>query len=311
MKHPVRNLVVNLVLAVILIGVLIGATLIHGLNDISLEIGGITLGFNDNGSFLTNSDAYERGSEGSVSAAEVKSLDIAWIAGKVNIEVVEGDTISFSEESNASLKESQIMRWNIENGVLSIRFGTNKGFGHNSPEKTLTVKIPAETWQAKKVEISTVSASTDVGSLCADTFRFDSVSGELEIGSLEADQVELSSVSGAFKLSLMSVGYLSADTVSGDFKFEGTADSMEWDSTSGDAELVITSHVNRIELDTTSGDVTLKLPDGVSGFTAELDSVSGEISCAYDTRQSGDRLSYGDGSIEIKMDSTSGDLKIK
>lgn len=330
MRNPVSVIVINLILAVLLIGLLVGAMFIQEINDVTIEINGLSFGFSGNDYFLTSDESFEKSSDGSVTASEVTVIDLAWTAGAVNIVSSDSDTIRFSEESRSTLKDEQIMRWKVEDGTLSIRFGTKGGWTRNDPEKTLTIELPAD-WEAETVTIQTVSAGLSVDTLTAADLDFDSVSGGCTANSIAGKTVNLNSVSGIVRIDKIDCEKLSIDnisgeiklrnavvrkeveasTVSGAFGFEGSADVLSVDTTSGNTELAFTAAGSSVEVDSTSGDVTVILPADVSGFRAEIDSTSGEITYDFNVSHRDDYIEYGDGSLDIEMDATSGDLRIR
>lgn len=330
MKNPRRTLVVNLILAVLLTGLLIGATFVEDLNGTSLKINGLSLGFSSGGDCLTSDESYEKRSEGEVSISDVGSLNIGWTAGKIEIVPTEGDTIRFFEKSEKDLEDKQIMRWKNEDGTLSIRFGTKGGWFRNDPEKTLTIELPADLI-VDHLTIQTVSADLSLPSVSTSDFSFDTVSGNFFAESIIAVTVDLDGVSGGVRLNKIDCDFLSIDsvsanvtlpdafvrkkldasTVSGEISFEGRADEFSWDTTSGDAELTFTDAGSSIEIDSTSGDATVTLPADTSGFKAEIDSTSGELTSDFDLSHHDDYVRYGDGKLEIEMDTASGDLRIK
>lgn len=348
MKRPVLTLVINLIVAVILCGVLVAATTVDMLNGALVALNGFSFGIGDN-SFLTGDSDYEKGSEGSLPASEITSFDIAWSEGSVELRLTDGDRVRFYESCEDELEDHQIMRWTAENGKLTIRFGFKKGLFRTDPEKKLVIELPASVEQVKKVDIRTASASVELTGWSADTLTVDTVSGAIEVESAKCDSIELNSVSGAFRLEQSECGQVLIDGVSGEVKiasltsntvrlnsisgnavitetdvsgkldaastsgnltFRGSAERILWDSTSGDAKLTPTVSPSQIEIDTTSGDATVWLPADVEGFKAEFDSISGDVSCDFDSEKRGDYYCYGDESLEIEMDSTSGDLRI-
>lgn len=329
MKNPVRIIVINLILIVVMIGLLIGATQIDALNGGSIVLGGISLG-SGNDSFLIDDSSFEKGSEGSVDASEVRELDIAWTAGTVNVVLSDSDTIRFSETSRKELEDDQLMRWKLEKGRLSIRFGTKGGLFRQDPDKTLTVELPAD-WAAEAVELQTVSAGLSLEAIVATDLTVDTVSGGCTAEVIEGKNVNFNSVSGAVRVSELKCERMTVDnvsgsvaledaavtnrlevsTVSGKVRFTGSADELSVDTTSGDAELNFTEAGSKIEVDSTSGDATVTLPADVSGFVAEIDSTSGELTCEFNVSHRGDYIRYGDEALEIEMDTTSGDLRIK
>ena len=65
-----------------------------------------------------------------------------------------------------------------------------------------------------------------------------------------------------------------------------------------------------IEAETVSGEIILYLPED-TGFTAELDSVSGEFKCDFEVSEKKDRYQSGDSSNYYEFDTVSGDVRIK
>ncbi len=349
MKHPVGVLAISLVSALILTAFLCVASRIEVLNQVSFFIEGSSIGFGTN-SYLVKDKSYESGA-GSLSASAITSLDICWVRGNVTVELTDSDEISFSESCSESLNDNQIMRWKNENGTLKIRFGTFGGFFRYDPAKQLILKIPAAAvWHPEKISISTVSAGTTLDRLEADRFSYKTVSGNLTAGEVISQEIKLDSTSGVIRVSGASCQTLNANTVSGDvflgtvkadradldttsgniqigdgeivnrlkatttsgdMTFFGSAYEVEWDTTSGDVVMEFTAAGRRIETDGVSGDVTIWLPADISGFVVEFDSVSGDLESAFSGSMSKDRISYGDGTLEIESDSTSGDLTIR
>lgn len=329
MKHPVIIIVINLILIVVLVGLLLGAGFIEEINDVSISFNGISFGINSDAEYMAD-DSYERG-EGSANASEVTSLDIAWLAGEVKFLPTDGDTITIRESSDEKLEDNEVMRWKVEDGRLSIRYATKSKLFDNMPEKKLTIEIPASDWQIENVEIQTVSANVKLSVLNAKKFGFDSVSGLLDADSLIGESIDVNGMSGEINVNKLECETLSIDgvsgkisikegnvaksmnvsTVSGNLEFDGIVRSVEWDTTSGNAKFDCTASPSNIEADTTSGDVTITLPADIGGFRAEMDSVSGELKSDFDISREDDFARYGDESIEIEMDSTSGNLRIR
>lgn len=103
---------------------------------------------------------------------------------------------------------------------------------------------------------------------------------------------------------------MSLTTVSGDLSYSGTLDELSCDGVSAKCSVELLSPARQIELDCVSGDLILTLAEDM-GFTASIDSLSGNISTEFDTATRGERHIYGDGSCNIEADTVSGDIIIK
>lgn len=185
------------------------------------------------------------------------------------------------------------------------------------------------------INVSAVSADIGVSGLDNEKLKVFSVSGDLDI-SASSRRVSLESVSGSVDFS----GYtarISAESVSGDLSLSGVSGEIAASTVSGDMVLVA-ENVERGKLETVSGDaevecelsdngslkaesmsgdVILSLSGGYAGLL-EANSFSGEITSAFGTVEEekygpGSRLRYesGNGSAEVRVESFSGDIKLK
>ena len=103
---------------------------------------------------------------------------------------------------------------------------------------------------------------------------------------------------------------LTVDNVSGELDFSGFCRSAEVSTVSGDCTLTLTSAPNSIDLDSVSGQLVVALPEN-TGFTANLDSLSGKLYSDFATTYQDDTMRYLDGACKITMDSVSGNLRIR
>ena len=200
----------------------------------------------------------------------IREIEIEWIAGEVEIECYEGSEIVFSETSAEQLSERQTMRYLVKDGELEIRCCESKTV--QLPEKTLTVQIPA--------------------SLIADELEADVVSASLTARGVQAREIKLESVSGN----------ICADGL--------TAEKLQIDTVSGIAEILRCDVARKLKIDTVSGNAAMQLAASATGFTLKFDTVSGSVHCDVPVTTSRKSMVYGDGSLEIEMESVSGSFKI-
>ncbi len=206
--------------------------------------------------------------------------------------------------------------------------------------------ITASGLRAEKLRMSTASGSVTVSESQAEKLAVSTAGGNLELegsfGSVETDgtsgeanvrnlrrgaSIEMTTVSGDMTVSgdyskavfeatsgkLSSKGDFSAesvsvDSVSGGMEISGTVGRLEADTTSGDVWLE-SDVCPDAEISTVSGCVYLALP-GDSGFELEFDTVSGKLDSDIQLGIRGDDYVCGDGSREISVETTSGDIKI-
>jgi len=102
------------------------------------------------------------------------------------------------------------------------------------------------------------------------------------------------------------------ENVSGSVMTEGAVDSITVTTVSGDIVINSLTYIPRsVAVETTSAHVDVILPAG-TGFTVDFESVSGHLSSAYGEIGNGGTGTYrfGDGAVEIRIRTTSGDAFI-
>ncbi len=267
----------------------------------------------------------------------VDRISVSWESGHVTVEPYDGETVEIYEtqSGNAIAEVDDEMHWYLENGHLHIRFD-GKGYFRFSfgrrPEKQLIVRVPRDSALLTSLALDVVSANLtvkDVGAtgafsisnvsgsivlqnVSAAPFRLDTVSGTLSLTNGQFSNVRINTVSGNITLVNVSATKAALDSVSGellltDCNFQG----IDANTTSGDLRITPAGTLDSLNFDTTSGDLTLTLPADHTGFSAELDSTGGEFASDFATTVSNDTHRYGDGHLNIEMDSTSGNLNIR
>ena len=221
-----------------------------------------------------NADRYKPGSE--PIANEISKLEVDWVSGNVAIESYDGSELTFAESSDKTLDEKTTMHyWMQEGGHLHIQFGKS-GSKFKNLDKQLTVKIPAS-WNLDKIELDVVSSDVTVNGIVCDDFELDGVSADVDIRTSAMKEFEMNTVSG----------------------------NLNADFSGADAEACL----NKFSLESVSGSASLVLPENW-GFSAEMESVSGKVICPFATKVAKGEYTYGDGRIDIDMESVSGSLTI-
>lgn len=225
----------------------------------------------------------------SIETAPIRRIQIEWVDGNVGIATADQDTITFSETNG----EKQCMVYQIKGDTLVIRYSKESiklGINIKTPEKHLTVHVPKD-WIAEDIEVTAVSANVTV---------------DLP----EARETEIETVSGDISIRYARSGEISLTTVSGQVTFDGICEELDCSSVSGNCKVTLLGSAKQISMESISGDLEIVL-DGQSGFTAQLDSVSGRIISDFPTSINGQTHTYGDGSIRIEAETVSGGIRIR
>lgn len=220
----------------------------------------------------------------------ITDLTIDWVSGSVTVTQAEGDEIVISEDFRG--EEESRLRWKVEDGELTVKFCGPSWFGMDvEGDKNLTVAIPAAMLgNLDEIHVTTVSSTQDIR-VSARELEIDTVSGGV-------------TVMGTYRSVEM-------DTVSGNVNFDGAFKEGDFDGVSAKAKIRMREQADSLDMDTVSGDLTLILPDNTTGFRVNADSISGYVDVRDFTYECGLDDKWGDGSMEINVDSVSGKLIVE
>lgn len=318
------RIIVGLVIAVLLTAILV--VLLTGNNlfaRVGLDNGWVDRVLNRTtyNSGGVNADSGETivSDEARVDASNIQKIKIDWVAGDVNLRVGSGDAIVFSETSYRALTDQQKMRYTLsDSGILQIHFCDNLDnifnwftVDANMPAKTLTLEVPASLLgKLAGLEVDSVSANIDLLGVYGAKTELSSVSGEIRCADVSADELDLSSTSGAIVAENCAAGSLDIENVSGSIRAAGEYARIDAETVSGNIVLSLATVPDKIDVDGVSGSITVSLPEN-AGFTAELDTVSGSLSCAFSGTLGSDRVVVGDGKASFRFNTVSGSLNIE
>ena len=273
------------------------------------------------------------GSNGSFSGGNaeirdrIETLDIAWTAGSVKIAYHAENTVTLAETANRAISRDEQMQWKVEGTTLKVEY-MKPGVRLNSPSKNLVITLP-EGISLKKANIGSTSAEIEIPSLTADTVILDSTSGDIT-ADLTAPDITAHSTSGDVKLTLHGkVNSLKLDSTSGSLGAEmDEADKVSAKSTSGAIRIAaekasqVSAHstsgniylalkqFDKADISATSGDVTAELP-AEPGFTLKYTPSSGKLNTEIPLSGSKENYTCGNGSAQITVDTSSGDLTVR
>ena len=275
----------------------------------------------------------ERYSIGDASLSEpIEHLDIDWVSGKVNLVTHSDSSVLLSEEADFSKTDDMRVHWWLDGTTLRVRFsapGVRFSVFHHG-EKELTIKIP-ETMNLDEITVNAASADVTVdGPIKAETLSVATVSGEMDI-SCESNEIDLGSASGDIKLEqIAKTALVQLHTASGNIesRFE-RCEKANFDSASGEIDVVanelssliansvsgnvsyeMKKAVRKCEIRTVSGEIMLGMPDDL-GFTVRINSASGDFRSDLALKKDGKTYVYKDGSAEVFLKTTSGDMMIR
>ena len=270
-----------------------------------IQVGGISIGPDGiflNGEEMDDDDWSEVnwagdytvwGEEVRIPIGEIEKIEVEWLAG--NVEIFAGDSeFVFREASTRELDQKDQMTYQVKDETLKIKFWGDKHTRNNREDnsKLLILTIPS-------------------GLL--DKLNVDTVSADVSLNSLEVNKLEVDTVSGNVMLSGLSALELDVQTVSGDIAdiYQLNAQEIEAETASGDIHLELThSTPSEVKLTTISGDAMLDLLETM-GFSLEFKTISGDLNTGeFQLSIHDKKYVSGDGSCEIEVETTSGDLML-
>lgn len=260
---------------------------------------------------------------------QVKSIDIDWPAGLVEIDYHSGTTVKIEESAAKQLSEDMQMQWYIEGTTLKIKAINLQSFKLRYPEKKLTLTLPedfsgdnirislasaelkAELLSAASINVSTASGKVCLLAQAANALEISSASGGIELTQYgECKSVKLSSASGSIQAELEKAESVSAESASGGISLYGDImEEVNVHSSSGRVEVETAESLEKCKIQTASGNVQLSIPEEL-GFTALIDTASGSFESAVPVKKVGREYIAGTGGASIVIDTASGDIKI-
>lgn len=227
-----------------------------------------------------------------------------------------GDSVDELEidASQSSLEIRVINRneRNVDSTELKLMVPNGAGIGAEAVSADITVSG----MDNEKLTASSVSGDVEVEAT-SQWVSIESVSGNVEFSG-HTGRISAESVSGDVNLSGIS-GVIAASTVSGDMELRaGSVESAKLETVSGDITAAAEISANgRLSAESMSGDVVINLPPSQAGlFKAQ--SFSGRIYTDFGSVENakhgpGSHLKYttGSGAAEIRVESFSGDIKLK
>jgi len=276
-------------------------------------------------------DFKEKYSAGDKSFTEkITALDIDWLSGSVCFEYHDKDTIEIAEEANVDLTESTKMHWYLDGETLFVRYSEAGRIRLYNMKKNLKIILP-KNYRAEEIELSLTSSTLNAEKLCSDRIDINTASGSIHLTAEDTKDIEINSASGTVCLTQKGESdRISIDTASGAVDFSGdtvarldistssgridsvcrSCDDADISSSSGNIRAEASEEIRDTDLSTSSGKITLIVPEN-TGFTASVSTSSGKVNYTLPLTKSGNKLVYGDGGADIRLETSSGNISIE
>ena len=252
---------------------------------------------------ISDNEAYYSGHEELEAAVEsmqmdfagqqVRNIEIEWVAGSITIHKGKDiDNIHVEEYSSGKTIHRMLCR--VSGQTLKIQFSEDsiKRFGPLSNErisKNLVITVP-ENWKCNAIEIDAAASEVDIHDLIITELDFDCASGTLLLDNCNIKELDI-------------------DTASGDVEFTGHLEELSFDAASAKFYGEFLHTPDHLVLNTLSGNLEIILPED-SGFTLDLDTMSGSLDSDFTYGKHEDTYICGDGTCSITVSAMSGDVQI-
>ena len=259
---------------------------------------------------------YELAGSYTVGTDGIDSVNIDWIAGRVDVKPHDGSDILISEYAQRQLRDEEKLILNTSGSTLTVKFREN-GFIGNMPTKRLEVMIPRPLCEALvRFALDSTSGGVHVESINADTFYVNTISGSIELAGITAlsfdaestsgsitikdshpESMKINSISGSVRVSDSGARSLSVETTSGSIGLSGAFDSVRLNSISGKQTLDNSFPRSGLVAESTSGSLEFT----GSFDNADLESLSGSVSVRSSVVPSKVTVETTSGSITIAI----------
>ena len=182
----------------------------------------------------------------------------------------------------------------------------NLNTSYNTPgNANISISIPNSFKNKGALKIVTSSGDIYISNVSLDTLSISTASGDTEVSNLNLNYLSLNTSSGDTHLKNVSaLNETRLVSSSGEIVGNGTLGQLTANTTSGDMELKLENSLANSSLSSISGTIDLSLPKD-SGYKINYDTISGHL------ESSNGKLSHGDESSIININTTSGNLNIK
>lgn len=228
----------------------------------------------------------------------INEISINLNSQDIKVENYEGQTLKVQIKSNNS--SSGELTETEDGHKLSLNTSYNTPGNAN-----ISVSIPNSFKNKGALKIVTSSGDIDISNVSLDTLSISTASGDTEASNLTSNYFTLNSSSGDTHLkNVSSLNETRLVSSSGEIVGNGTLGKLTANTASGDMELKLEKSIANSSLSSISGAINLSLPKD-SGYKINYDTISGHL------ESSNGKLSHGDESSIININTTSGNLNIK
>ncbi len=212
--------------------------------------------------------------EADFAGTSITNVEVNWVVG--NITILAGDHVSLKEYSAETVADQDRIEYTLNGTALVINeYPSTDMFSLGSAnsdrvKKDLVLTLPAGLSELR-LNIVVGNVTTEEG-ISAGKIELNGVSSQISLANLEVKEFEINVVDAAITLD-----YAAAP--------------------------------EEIDVESVGGSVSITLPEG-TGFTAEIESVSGKLTTPEGTVRGNGILTSGNGAVSIEIQTVSGEVEV-
>lgn len=248
----------------------------------------------------------------------IKNIEINYVGGEINVYETENNSINVYEEfdSDEVNNSDYYAHYLVKNNKLTIQFCKSGKRVKSKISKAKTLNLHFPKISSVSLTINFVSADLNYYGLSNDStiknLEISGVSGDSTIENLSADNFKLDSVSGSSTLKNVNINNCKFNMVSGEINISGVVNQNKINTVSGDISLTLKNMPENLDVDGVSAKINISMQDSLddTGFTLDVDKVSGKVTTNLPVKFEKNRLVYKNGSKKYSIDTVSGDVSI-
>lgn len=243
----------------------------------------------------------------------IRSLDLEWYSGGVEITKSTDNKIHIVEKSSVKLEESKWVKPVVSNETL-ILHSQNKYnfyfFFFETPVSYLELQLPDQAYERFKTTFT--SGKTSISDFDIKNFDLVMTSGNLHLSQINSIDMNINMTSGDAFFIQVHTKDLKIGMTSGNTSFTGSVtDRLDVEMTSGNLDLDTSSDSpNVMNVEMTSGNATVTLSKD-EGFQIAIDKTSGNFNPDSKMNRVNDSLyQYLDNVVNYSVEMTSGQFSV-
>ena len=275
-----------------------------------------------------NADKYTSGDR--EIADKITRLDINWNTGSVTVKRGDTDKVIVKETCAGNLSDKEQVHTWVDGEVLRVQFSASGEIITTRDSKNLSITVP-NGLAPTEIDYDGTTAEVDIDGFDVDIFKADTSTGRLNItncsarefklesstGEIDLDQhgtsdlIQVDSSTGDVRITAEAVKDFKGDLSTAKLRFEtGSIETVALDTSTGDATLSLGTVPKSGEIESSTGDITVWLPKDPD-LEIEADTSTGKFTSDLPCSSRNESYVYGNGSSKLRIDTSTGDIKIK